>query len=75
MPSTSPRAPPLCRPETFESIHQYHSCIPWDFPLTTNLGDECDVFGRTCFYNAMKQTNLNETGEPSITNITVFRIY
>ena len=30
-------------------------CIPWDFPL--NLNDsviECDVFGRTCFFNAIK---------------------
>ena len=50
------------------------SCIPWDFPLTTNLGDECDVFGRTCFYNAMKQINLNETGEPSINNITAYHL-
>ena len=30
-------------------------CIPWDFPL--NISDsleECDIFGRTCFYNAIK---------------------
>ena len=32
-------------------------CIPWDFPLKPkNLtGYECDVFGRTCFFNAIKQ--------------------
>ena len=31
-------------------------CIPWDFPL--KLSDpimECDVFGRTCFFHAIKQ--------------------
>ena len=30
-------------------------CIPWDFPLKT-INDimECDVFGRTCFTNAIK---------------------
>ena len=31
-------------------------CIPWDFPLKiTNKLIECDVFGRTCFFNAIKQ--------------------
>ena len=30
-------------------------CIPWDFPVkTTNDTIECDVFGRTCFLNAIK---------------------
>lgn len=32
-------------------------CIPWDFPLkTTDDAIECDIFGRTCFSNAIKKT-------------------
>ena len=32
------------------------ACIPWDFPLSTNATVmECDVFGRTCFFDVMKQ--------------------
>ena len=33
-------------------------CIPWDFPLKTNV-TECDVFGRTCFMNAIKHFIAN----------------
>ena len=30
-------------------------CIPWDFIDTdSNIQDECDVFGRKCFFNAME---------------------
>ena len=33
------------------------ACIPWDFSLNvSNHVNECDIFGRTCFYNAMKQS-------------------
>ena len=28
-------------------------CIPWDFLSNTDV-QECDVFGRTCFFDAMK---------------------
>ena len=32
------------------------ACIPWDFPLNiSNSEKECDVFGRTCFFNAIKE--------------------
>ena len=32
-------------------------CIPWDFPITVKKkADECDVFGRTCFFNVLKFT-------------------
>ena len=35
------------------------SCIPWDFIHNTNK-EECDVFGRTCFHNAINNvTKLN----------------
>ena len=35
-------------------------CIPWDFIHNTQA-KECDLFGRTCFYNAMeKLTNSNQ---------------
>lgn len=27
-------------------------CTPWDFVLRKNF-EECDIFGRTCFYNAL----------------------
>ena len=35
-------------------------CVPWDFMDMSSSGSvsECDVFGRTCFYNEMK--NLTE---------------
>ena len=29
-------------------------CIPWDFMHNKEKVEECDVFGRTCFYKAMK---------------------
>ena len=33
------------------------ACLPWDFPLNvSNHVNECDIFGRTCFHNAMKQS-------------------
>jgi hypothetical protein len=57
-------------------------CIPWDFPL--NISDpveECDVFGRTCYYNAIKhgllqlQSNtlhfLNVQGIPAFRDFTI----
>ena len=28
-------------------------CIPWDFTHKNGITPECDIFGRTCFYNAM----------------------
>ena len=36
-------------------------CIPWDFMHNTQAS-ECDLFGRTCFYNTMERLgNSNET--------------
>ena len=35
-------------------------CIPWDFMHNTQA-KECDLFGRTCFYNAMK--NLTKSNQ------------
>lgn len=35
-------------------------CIPWDF-MHNSQALECDLFGRTCFYNAMK--NLIKSNE------------
>ena len=29
------------------------NCIPWDFMHKNETTPECDIFGRTCFYNAM----------------------
>ena len=40
-------------------------CIPWDFPLKTiNDTLECDVFGRTCFTNAIKLATSDEKSCP-----------
>ena len=39
-------------------------CTPWDFILQnheTNFEQECDVFGRTCFYNTMKNLTQSTT--------------
>ena len=30
-------------------------CIPWDFLHKNGKSQECDIFGRTCFYNAMNE--------------------
>ena len=35
------------------------SCIPWDF-IHNTLAHECDIFGRTCFYNAMKNLTMHD---------------
>ena len=36
-------------------------CIPWDFMHNTQA-KECDLFGRTCFYNAMEElTKSNQS--------------
>ena len=29
-------------------------CIPWDFINQNTLAKECDIFGRTCFFNVME---------------------
>ena len=34
------------------------NCIPWDFIHATKA-QECDVFGRTCFYNAMENFTVS----------------
>ena len=37
-------------------------CIPWDFPLNVSESvTECDIFGRTCFFNAIKKFTTYET--------------
>ena len=36
-------------------------CIPWDFMHKNVLAEECDIFGRTCFYNAMEYYATNST--------------
>ena len=33
-------------------------CAPWDFIHVSPM-EECDVFGRTCFYDAMKSMTMN----------------
>ena len=32
-------------------------CIPWDFMHQNAQAKECDIFGRTCFYNAMENSS------------------
>ena len=36
--------------KAFDACH----CIPWDFIYIQNDAQECDVFGRTCFFQAME---------------------
>ena len=36
-------------------------CRPWDFMHMNNSAPECDSFGRTCFYRAMKTIKHNST--------------
>ena len=33
-------------------------CIPWDY-LHNKKSVECDIFGRTCFYNAMENLTIS----------------
>ena len=43
-----------CRYECHVQIAKVQcQCIPWDF-LAADYSQECDVFGRTCFYKAME---------------------
>ena len=30
-------------------------CIPWDFSNNINGAEECDIFGRTCFFNMIER--------------------
>ena len=36
--------------KAFENCH----CLPWDFVNKINGSKECDIFGRTCFFNKME---------------------
>ena len=40
-----------CRVQQAYKICQ---CLPWDFVNTISESTECDVFGRTCFFNVME---------------------
>ena len=43
-----------CKYECYVGMAQENcGCIPWDF-LHNERTKECDVFGRTCFFNSMK---------------------
>ena len=50
-----------CKYECHVAIAKQNcGCIPWDFMAkATHLGDECDVFGRTCFFKEIKDIALN----------------
>ena len=51
-------------------------CIPWDFPIATKKkADECDVFGRTCFFNVLKHTAFNADKCPQCSNACEFMMY
>ena len=36
-------------------------CIPWDFIDNKSTKTECDVFGRTCFFNSLKNESQSQT--------------
>ena len=36
------------------------NCIPWDF-IYNKKSQECDIFGRTCFFNAMEKFSWNSS--------------
>ena len=36
-------------------------CVPWDFMHNMKISKECDIFGRTCFFNSME--NLTQSPE------------
>ena len=38
-------------------------CIPWDFLDNESVMPECDIFGRTCFFNAMKNLTRSYVDE------------
>ena len=44
-----------CRYEChIKEAFKHCGCVPWDFLHFLNNSTECDVFGRTCFLNAME---------------------
>ena len=51
-----------CRYECHVNLaKQFCKCIPWDYIDSESKSfDECDVFGRTCFWKAMKQFSISQ---------------
>ena len=44
-----------CKYECYiKKAESFCNCIPWDFMHQNAMAKECDIFGRTCFYNAME---------------------
>ena len=44
-----------------KQAYQTCHCIPWDFVNKVSEAEECDIFGRTCFFNRFE--NLTHTGD------------
>ena len=40
-------------------------CIPWDFVYANSNKNECDVFGRTCFFSAIRNISQSHKNECS----------
>ena len=37
-----------------KKAYQVCKCVPWDFANKIMEGKECDIFGRTCFFNKIE---------------------
>ena len=47
-----------CKYECYIKEAESHcKCIPWDFMHQNAQAKECDVFGRTCFFNVLENTS------------------
>ena len=51
-----------CRYECHVNLaKQFCKCIPWDYiDSQSRNSKECDVFGRACFWKAMKQFSISQ---------------
>ena len=51
-------------------------CIPWEYPYPTQNAPECDIFGRTCFYNSIDVLAHNiENDCPDCLPICKYTVY
>ena len=52
----------LSSEQTFNIAVGNCDCLPWDFPIIVSKSvTECDVFGRTCFYETIKNATKSNS--------------
>ena len=56
----------FCRYECYiKKTYEHCKCIPWDYIHNIENAKECDIFGRTCFFNVYDNLVHNKTNHCS----------